>query len=200
MPEVPYSSGVWLTRMLRRHHEAAKFLVVGGVCFLTTAAVNYWLKLTVLPAKPVTALVLATLIATIMSYVLNREWAFRTRGGGRERHHEATLFFVVSAIAVALNSVPLAISRYIFHLRVPDVSRPVQEIADFVSGMIIGTVIAMVFRLWAFKRVVFTAAPAPSRPVRKRGTKGGPRSGVTRHQRPAARRAAAVSGRARPRR
>ena len=43
---------------------------------------------TVLETKPLTAKIIAVLVATIVSYVLNREWSFRTRGG-RERHHEA---------------------------------------------------------------------------------------------------------------
>jgi putative flippase GtrA len=156
---------VWIIRLVRRHHEAAKFLIVGGVCFVTTTVVNYALKLTVLTAKPVTALVLANVLSTIVSYVLNREWSFRTRGG-RERHHEAALFFSVSAVGIALTSLPLAVSRYVLFLRVPDVSRPAQEVADFVSGIIIGTLIAMCFRLWAFKRFVFPHTEA--RPRRSR--------------------------------
>ncbi|MBG0565818.1 GtrA family protein [Actinoplanes aureus] len=168
---------MWLTSLVRKHHEAVKFLMVGGVCFFATTAINYGLKLTVLHEKPVTALVVATLISTVLSYVLNREWSFRTRGG-RERHHEAALFFSVSAIGIALNSLPLAVSRYVFHLSVPDVSRPVQEIADFVSGIIIGTLIAMCFRLWAFKRFVFPHAEA--RPHRRTGR--GPRSHVVKHE------------------
>ncbi|WP_432278936.1 GtrA family protein [Nocardia brasiliensis] len=43
--------------------------------------------------KPVTANMVAVLIATVVSYVLNREWAFTSRGG-HERRHEAALFFV----------------------------------------------------------------------------------------------------------
>jgi putative flippase GtrA len=35
------------------------------------------------------------------------------------------------------------------------VSRFVQEIADFASGSIIGMLLAMFFRFWAFKRWVF---------------------------------------------
>jgi putative flippase GtrA len=173
---------MWLTGFVRKHHEAAKFLVVGGVCFVTTAAINYALKLTVLPQKPVTALVLATLVGTMLSYVLNREWSFRTRGG-RVRHHEAALFFAVSAVGIVLNSAPLVVSRYVLLLSEPNVSRPVQEIADFVSGMVIGTLIAMCFRLWAFKRFVFphTEARPARRPRSARATRR-MRTRVVRHQ------------------
>ncbi|GAA2476196.1 GtrA family protein [Winogradskya humida] len=168
---------MWLTRLLHRHHEAVKFLVVGGVCFLVTTAVNYALKLTVLHEKPVTALVFATIVSTILSYVLNREWSFRSRGG-RERHHEAALFFGVSAIGVAINAIPLGISRYVLMLEVPEVTRAVQEIADFVSGNIAGTLLAMAFRLWAFKRFVFPQPDAHPRP----GRSTGPRSQVISHE------------------
>lgn len=154
---------MWLSRLIRRHHEAVKFLLVGGLCFTMTTVINYALKLTVLHEKPVTALAFATVVGTILSYVLNREWAFRSRGG-RERRHEAALFFAVSAAATVLNVVPLGVSRYLLHLQVPEVTRPVQELADFVSGMIIGTLIAMVFRLWAFKKLVFPHQDA--RPLR----------------------------------
>ena len=127
-----------------------------------TIAINYLLKLTILGGAPVAALTIATIISTAVSYLLNREWSFRTRGG-RARHHEATLFFIVSACGVVLNDVPLYISRYALGLRVPAVGRPTEEIADFVSGIIIGTLVAMVFRLWAFKRFVFPHADARPR-------------------------------------
>jgi putative flippase GtrA len=102
----------------------------------------------------VTALIVGVLVATIFSYVANREWSFRTRGG-RERHHEAALFFLISGVGVALNSAPLWISRYVLMFEVPHVSRLVQEIADFASGSIIGMLLAMFFRFWAFRRWVF---------------------------------------------
>jgi putative flippase GtrA len=150
---------------LIKHRELLKFAVVGGICFGVTNVVNYGLKITVLNAKPVTALAIAVIIATIVSYILNREWSFRTRGG-RERHHEAALFFLISGIGVGLNSLPLAVSRYLLQLQVPHVSLLVQEVADFASGMILGTLIAMVFRLWAFKKWVFPQANARPRVVR----------------------------------
>lgn len=143
-----------LRAVLIKHRELLKFAIVGGTTFVIDNGIWYLLKFTVLEDKPVTAKVIAIIIATIVSYVLNREWSFRTRGG-RERHHEAALFFVFSGIGVALNSAPLYVSRYWLELEEPHVSRLVQEIADFTSGSIIGMLLAMFFRFWAFKRWVF---------------------------------------------
>lgn len=137
-----------------KHREVLKFLIVGGTCFVITIVINYVLKFTVLSNKPVTALTVATIIATVVSYVLNREWSFRTRGG-RERHHEAALFFAISGLAVVINSAPMYIARYLFNLREPHVSVLVQEVSDFVFGIVVGALVAMVFRLWAFKKWVF---------------------------------------------
>ena len=41
-----------------------------------------------------------------------------------------------------------------------------QKIADFVSGMSLGTLVAMVFRWWAFKKWVFPTEGARPRIVR----------------------------------
>jgi putative flippase GtrA len=137
-----------------KHRETLKFLVVGGTCFLVTVAVNYALKLTVLTDKPVTAFTVANIVATVLSYVLNREWAFNSRGG-RERRHESALFFAVNAVAIGVSDIPLWIARYVFDLRAPDVSRMVQEISDFGFGILAGTLVAMAFRLWAYRKWVF---------------------------------------------
>jgi putative flippase GtrA len=157
-----------LRSLLVKHRELLKFAFVGGICFVITLVVNYGLKLTVLREKPVTAQAVAVIIATIVSYVLNREWAFRTRGG-RERAHEAALFFLISGLGVVLNTAPLWVSRYLLDFQVPHVGRFTQEFADFTSGMIIGTLVAMVFRWWAFKKWVFpdeNVRPDRLRPLR----------------------------------
>ncbi|OQO90202.1 GtrA family protein [Saccharomonospora piscinae] len=143
-----------LRSLLVRHRELLKFAVVGSTTFVVDNGVWYLLKLTVLDTKPTTAKAIAIIVATIASYVLNREWSFRTRGG-RERAHEATLFFLVSGVAIAINLVPLYTSRYVLDLEVPHVSLLVQEVADFTSGSIIGMLLAMAFRFWGFRRWVF---------------------------------------------
>lgn len=148
----------WIPEPYRRiaikHRELVKFALVGGTTWIIDTVVFLVLKTTVLEPKPITAKVIAVLVATIVSYVLNREWSFRTRGG-RERHHEAALFFIISGIGVAVYTAPLAVSRYVFHLAEPAVSLLTQEIADFVSGQVLGVILGMAFRWWAFRRFVF---------------------------------------------
>jgi putative flippase GtrA len=139
---------------LLRHHELIKFAIVGGTTFIIDSAIFYTLKLTILEPKPVTAKVIAGIVAVIASYVLNREWSFRDRGG-RERHHEALLFFAFSGVGVLLSMAPLWFSSYVLQLREPMVSLTVENIADFISAYIIGNLLQMAFRFWAFRRWVF---------------------------------------------
>jgi putative flippase GtrA len=137
-----------------RHHELIKFAIVGGTTFIIDSAIFYTLKLTILEPKPVTAKVIAGIVAVIASYVLNREWSFRNRGG-RERHHEALLFFAFSGVGVLLSMAPLWVSSYVLQLREPMVTLTVENVADFVSAYIIGNLLQMAFRFWAFRRWVF---------------------------------------------
>jgi putative flippase GtrA len=137
-----------------QHHELIKFAIVGGSTFIIDSGIFYTLKLTILEPKPVTAKIIAGVVAVIASYILNREWSFRDRGG-RERHHEALLFFGFSAVGVLLSMAPLWFSSYVLQLRVPTVSLTVENIADFVSAYVIGNLLQMGFRFWAFKRWVF---------------------------------------------
>jgi putative flippase GtrA len=137
-----------------RHHELIKFAIVGGTTFIIDSAIFYTLKLTILEPKPVTAKIIAGIVAVIASYILNREWSFRDRGG-RERHHEALLFFAFSGVGVLLSMAPLWVSSYVLQLRVPEVSLTMENIADFISAYLIGNLLQMGFRFWAFRRWVF---------------------------------------------
>ena len=144
-----------------RHHELIKFAIVGATTFVIDSAIFYTLKLTILEPKPVTAKVIAGIVAVIASYILNREWSFRDRGG-RERHHEALLFFAFSGVGVLLSMAPLWVSSYVLDLRVPMVSLTLENIADFISAYVIGNLLQMAFRFWAFRRWVFPDESARS--------------------------------------
>ncbi len=58
-------------------------------------------------------------------------------------------------MGVLLSMAPLWVSSYVFQLRVPMVSLTVENIADFISAYIIGNLLQMAFRFWAFRRWVF---------------------------------------------
>lgn len=150
--------------LLNKHREVIRFALVGGTTCIVDNGIWYLLKLTVLTDKVVTAKAIGILVAIIASYVLSREWSFHTRGG-RERHHEAALFFLVSGLGVAINLIPLWMSRHLFGLQSPLVSVLTEEIADFVSGSIIGMLLATGFKFWAMRRWVFPDAGA--RPDRR---------------------------------
>jgi putative flippase GtrA len=146
-----------------RHKELVKFAVVGGTAFVVDTAIFEGLMHTVLTEKPIVSKIIGTMVATVVSYILNREWSFRTRGG-RVRHHEALLFFVISGLGIAVTSAPLAVSRYLLDLWTARGATPfTQEVADFVSAQVIGTILAMIFRWWAFRKFVFPHADARPR-------------------------------------
>jgi putative flippase GtrA len=157
-----------------QHHELIKFAIVGATTFIIDSALFYTLKLTVLEPKPVTAKIVSGIVAVIASYILNREWSFRDRGG-RERHHEALLFFMFSGVGVLLSMAPLWVSSYIFELRVPHVSLTMENIADFVSAYLLGNLLQMAFRFWAFRRWVFPDefGRAPDKALESTFTAGG---------------------------
>jgi putative flippase GtrA len=157
-----------------RHHELIKFAIVGATTFVIDLSIFYTLKLTILEPKPVTAKVISGIVAVIASYILNREWSFRDRGG-RDRHHEALLFFGFSGVGVLLSMAPLWFSSYVLGLRVPEVSLAMENIADFLSAYVIGNLLQMAFRFWAFRRWVFPdeLAAHPDAPLEAALSSGG---------------------------
>jgi putative flippase GtrA len=62
-----------------RHHELIKFAIVGATTFVIDSAIFYTLKLTILEPKPVTAKVIAGIVAVIASYIMNRDVSVTTR-------------------------------------------------------------------------------------------------------------------------
>ena len=137
-----------------KYRELAKFLVVGGTAYVVDVGLFTVLSHTVLSNKVITAKAISVIIATILSYILNREWSF-SRRGGREKHHEAMLFFLVNGIAMALNLVPLALSQYVFGFNTANYTSLTVSITNFISANVIGTILGMAFRFWAYRKWVF---------------------------------------------
>lgn len=140
-----------------RHTELIKFAIVGATTMVFDLVIFYSLSLTVLENKPVVAKIISGIMATILSYILNREWSFKNRGG-RERHHEALLFFTISGIGVLIAAAPLWIANNIFDIREGAASLGALVLIDFVLNYIIGNLMQMAFRFWALRRFAFPEA------------------------------------------
>ncbi len=72
---------------------------------------------------------------------------------------------MVTGVGVVLMNVPLWISSYWFDLGVPNVSLTAENVADFISAFLIGNLLQMAFRFWAFRRWVFPEENVRGMPV-----------------------------------
>lgn len=142
-----------------------RFLGVGGFCFIVTLAVNYLLKYLLLGDHPTTAFLIANCAATVVSYVLTRQVTFTDRNSAFRKRIQIIGFTLVSAVGIVINSAPLYASRWIFGFHYPQVTFLEQEIADFISGPIIGTLLAMAFRWWALHKFVFPSGSSEPQKV-----------------------------------
>ena len=137
-----------------KHRELAKFIVVGGTSWIVDTGLFTLLSHTVLDGKVITSKIISVLVSTILNYILNREWSFNNRGG-RARHHEVSLFFVFNAIALGLNLLPLWFFHYVLDFNQQHYTKLTVSITDFIAANVLGTLIAMAFRYWAYRRWVF---------------------------------------------
>jgi putative flippase GtrA len=132
-------------------HEGFRFLAVGGIGYLIDLTVFNALMFAgdgLLDHKPITAKVIATVVATLVTYAGNRLWTFRHRArSGVAR--EYTLFFFLNGVGLVISAGCLALSRYVLELSGP--------IADNVSANIVGLGLASAFRFWSYGKWVFRA-------------------------------------------
>jgi putative flippase GtrA len=130
-------------------HEIAKFGVVGAVAFVVDVGIfNVLLYHSSGPlhGKPLTAKIVSTAAATVVSYLGNRFWTFRHRdrvGNAREY----LLFFLLNGVGMAIATGCLAFSHYVLGLTSP--------LADNVAANLIGLGLGTLFRFWAYRRWVF---------------------------------------------
>jgi putative flippase GtrA len=126
-------------------HEGARFGVVGGIGFLVTdggtnllqSALHGWLK----------ANVIATLAATIVTYLGSRYWTFRHRqrsGMGRE----TVLFFVLNGMGLGIQLACIGFTNYSLGLT----DKLASNVALFL-GICLGTL----FRFWSYRKWVWIA-------------------------------------------
>ena len=130
--------------------ELSKFVVVGGFCFVLDTVLAYLLRFQV-HLGPTTSKTLSTVIATGVSYAGNRLWSFSHRVDDERGHRQdITVYGVINLIGLIITLVPVDIAHYLLSLTSP--------LAFTLSG-VLGTAVATVFRFWAYRKYVFSAAP-----------------------------------------
>ena len=128
-------------------HEGAKFLVIGALGTVVTFGVANLLQ----HVGEYKAITVATVVATIVTYLGNRFWTFRHRQNqstGRE-----TLTFLV------LNGIGLLIYYGCIFVMydLPGFKGKVW----YNAALIVGTGLGTLFRFWSYRKWVWTAPEAP---------------------------------------
>jgi len=130
--------------------ELAKFLVVGGFCFVLDVLIAYWFHFG-LGLGPTTSKTLSTVIATAISYAGNRLWSFSHRVDGDSGHgQDISIYAAINLVGLLITLVPVDIAHYLLS--------ETGKVAFNVS-QVLGTVVATVFRFWAYRRYVFDLEP-----------------------------------------
>ncbi|HUY45706.1 MAG TPA: GtrA family protein [Streptosporangiaceae bacterium] len=131
-------------------HEVAKFGAVGGIAFVVTEVGTNVLHFQ-LHVGPITSNVIATIVATVVSYVGNRYWTFRHRVGMTSVAGEYTLFFVLNATGLLIQLACIGFTYYALGLT----DKLSYNVALF-TGIALGTL----FRFWSYRKWVWRAHPA----------------------------------------
>jgi putative flippase GtrA len=103
------------------------------------------LALTVLANGQLKATVIATIVSTTTSYLMNRHWTFRDRQRSAVRR-EYLLFFFFNAAGLAIELVVLAGAKYGLGLT---------GLLALNLAKTVGIVLGTVFRFWTYRTFVF---------------------------------------------
>ncbi|MGI5214252.1 GtrA family protein [Plantactinospora sp. CA-290183] len=154
-------------RWQRLLQEVLKFGAVGGINAVVNYTVFNTLALTVFVDGQLKANVIATVVATCTSYLLNRHWTYRDRPKSAMRR-ETALFFLFNATGLAIELGVLAVAKY---------GLGISGLFALNVAKTVGVGLATIFRFWSYRTFVFQKAAAPSAsdaPTPGPGTTPGP--------------------------
>lgn len=127
-----------------------KFGVVGACAYVIDVVVFNLVRAQT--GEPVTAKIVSLVIAATAAFLGNRFWTWRHR----ERSslaREYALYFGFNLVGLVISLVCLWVSHYWLGAIWPSVFTG--ALADNISGNVIGTGLASIFRFWAYRRYVF---------------------------------------------
>ncbi|MEO5744017.1 MAG: GtrA family protein [Terracoccus sp.] len=138
--------------VVRVRGQVARFGIIGALAFVIDVGLYNVLVFGiggagqgVMREWPVAASVIATLTATIMSWIGNRYWTYRHQRR-QQRGHEFLLYAVINIGAIMLAACLILLSRRILHL---------DSIASDNVARLLGYAVATVFRFIMYPKYVF---------------------------------------------
>lgn len=129
-------------------HEGAKFGVIGAVGFVVTDGGTNLLHFQA-GLGPNTANVLATIVATFVTYAGNRYWTFRNREGST-MVREYVVFFVLNGIGLAIQLACISFTYYLLGLH---------DKLAYNIALIVGIALGTLFRFWSYRKWVWFESP-----------------------------------------
>jgi putative flippase GtrA len=126
--------------------ELAKFGIVGVLAVLVAAVGTNVLHFRA-GVGPLTSNVIATAVATAISYVGNRYWTFRRRQRSSVSR-EGIVFFVLNGIGLAIQLACLGLCTYVLNLH---------DRLSYNIFLVVGIGLATAFRYGAYKKWVWRA-------------------------------------------
>src|SRR6476659_2710411 len=137
--------------------QFAKFGVVGAVAYVIDVGVFNVLRYAgedpVLADQPLTAKIMSSAVATVVSWLGNRYWTFRHTRRPQARR-EFLIFVLMCSIGLGISLSILWFSHYVIGLTSP--------LADNIAANVVGLAAGTLFRFWAYRRFVFTHTAEPA--------------------------------------
>ncbi|GAA3293306.1 GtrA family protein [Arthrobacter citreus] len=125
------------------------FSLVGTVAFLVDISLYNVLASTVLDDSPIAAKVASVAVATTVSWLGSRYLTFR-RTRGRSIRSETLLFALTNFVGLLIATGCLYVSHYLLGFD--------SQLADNISGNVVGVIAGNIFRYFAYRYIVFTTA------------------------------------------
>lgn len=127
--------------------EIMKFGTVGGIAYLIDSSVFIFLREGALSHRTLVAGVIASVVATMFSWLANRYWTFRHRRRAAV-WRELGMFCLMNAIGIGIATFCLFISHYVLGFQTTQ--------SDFIAKNVVGLVLGTIFRFLAYRYWVFT--------------------------------------------
>lgn len=127
--------------------EVAKFGTVGAAAFVVDSAVFLWLMSGPLQDSNVKAKIVASVVATLFSWVANRFWTFRHRRQSNVLR-EAVLFAIMNLIGMGIAAACVFVAQYWLGVT--------STTGIFIAGSVVGLILGTIFRFFAYRFWVFT--------------------------------------------